>query len=249
MIFINTQNVHSIIDTTLTQSQKNRRTLALNSLINSATLGVPLNIQSAHYKHPVIKQSYLLCQNNKCAYCESVITIVPNNPQQSNNSIEHFRPKGSYIQKYGRKEYHPGYYWLAYDLSNIFIACKKCNNLKANFFPILLHTTRCTTHMGNLDKEEELIVNPFTVDPKEHIVFNKYIIKSKTYKGKTTIKYLGLNRQPLIELRKDVYDALALLKQFIEDDPLAHDNYNNRLSEAELGITQYSKMILDNFRD
>lgn len=50
MIFINTQNVHSIIDTTLTQSQKNRRTLALNSLINSATLGVPLNIQSAHCK-------------------------------------------------------------------------------------------------------------------------------------------------------------------------------------------------------
>jgi len=76
--------------------------------------------------------------NNKCAYCE--ITLA-----SEYGDAEHVRPKGNVIvRQAGQKQFrpkvflppqcaggaeipHPGYFWLAYDLSNLVPSCEKCN--------------------------------------------------------------------------------------------------------------------------
>ncbi len=66
----------------------------------------------------------------KCVYCESLITN--NHP----GDVEHFRPKGRVtdlnnkpvmIKSNGKEVSHPGYYWLAYEISNLMPSCEDCN--------------------------------------------------------------------------------------------------------------------------
>ncbi len=241
MIFIDIRNTHSDIESTLTNKEKKHREKALQKVKEAYNLASQIKIDKKNYQYKQIRDSFLICQKNKCAYCECSIYMG------TNNSIEHYRPKNSYIQKHGRKEHRPGYYWLAYDLSNLFVACTTCNSTKANFFPLLLHTTRCSNHHESIAKEDPLIINPLEIDPTDHIFFDKNIIKSKTQKGKITIKYLDLNRINLLDERNNVYDSLFLLKLFSNRSKKGLINYRRRLQEAEEGKTQYSKMIIDNF--
>ena len=63
----------------------------------------------------------------KCAYCED--RIVSTQP----GDIEHYRPKGCVTNEDGsrvmvdanggKKVPHPGYYWLAYEWTNLLYAC------------------------------------------------------------------------------------------------------------------------------
>lgn len=51
--------------------------------------------------------------------------------------VEHFRPKGGWRQSPGQPIEQPGYYWLAYEWSNLFLACGPCNSRhKRNLFPL-----------------------------------------------------------------------------------------------------------------
>ena len=54
----------------------------------------------------------------KCAYCESSYGAV------YDGDVEHFRPKGKVAEK---DPPTPGYYWLANDWDNLFLACQHCN--------------------------------------------------------------------------------------------------------------------------
>lgn len=241
MKYIDVKDTHDQIELALTENEKSDRANSLEDLKNSYNARSNIQVSDIYYKFRPIKNLLLSIQKDKCAYCECSIYMG------TNNSIEHYRPKNSYIQKHGRKEHRPGYYWLAYDLSNLFVACRTCNSRKANFFPLLLHTTRCPNHHNSIAKEEPLIINPLEIDPSDHIFFDKNIIKPKTLKGKITIKYLDLNRINLSDERKNVYDSLSLLKQFSIGSESARINYRRRLQEAEEGKAQYSKMIIDNF--
>ena len=48
----------------------------------------------------------------KCAYCESSIA-------NQDWDVEHFRPKG----RVAEREKHTGYYWLAYEWTNLYPSC------------------------------------------------------------------------------------------------------------------------------
>lgn len=78
----------------------------------------------------------------KCAYCERV----------GQHDIEHYRPK----RKVSEDLSHTGYYWLAYEWSNLIPSCVKCNRDggKHNKFDIL--GTRVTT--PSLSADNELIL-------------------------------------------------------------------------------------------
>ena len=54
----------------------------------------------------------------KCAYCDSSYGAV------YDGDVEHFRPKGKVKEKDPQT---PGYYWLANDWENLFLACQHCN--------------------------------------------------------------------------------------------------------------------------
>jgi hypothetical protein len=55
-----------------------------------------------------------------------------------------FRPKGGWVQNDGDALTQPGYYWLAYEWSNLLISCQLCNQeFKKNRFPLLNPTRAC----------------------------------------------------------------------------------------------------------
>jgi hypothetical protein len=82
------------------------------------------------YGHKSVKEKLISIQNDKCCFCEARIGHI------SHGDLEHFRPKGGYKSGTQDRLTKPGYYWLAYDFSNLFLACEKCNrSYKPKFLP------------------------------------------------------------------------------------------------------------------
>lgn len=149
-----------------------------------------LEFQSSIYGHADVKSALILAQFGKCAFCESSITHI------SYGDVEHYRPKGGYKQKDGDQLQKPGYYWLAYDWSNLFFACQICNQRhKKNHFPLKKTTRRAKCHHDDIAKEDPLLISP-TEDASQWIGFRgQYAFPIRNSKrGKTTIEVLGLNR-------------------------------------------------------
>lgn len=69
--------------------------------------------ETSHYSVP-IKQELKSIYNNKCAFCEVLLT---EDSTDNKFTVEHFRPK----------EY---YYWLGNEWTNLFPTCKGCNQNK-----------------------------------------------------------------------------------------------------------------------
>lgn len=79
--------------------------------------------------------------------------------------IEHFLPKGKHPDKV-----------VIWD--NLLPSCKRCNLPSAK---------------GTHDPSHEPIINPTTIDPKDHLYMEDYRIKGKDELGSTTVKILYLN--------------------------------------------------------
>jgi len=89
------------------------------------------------YGSPEVKEALREAQHDKCCFCESKITHV------SPGDIEHFRPKAAVRQSPQTPLHRPGYYWLAYEWSNLYLACEQCNRRhKQNLFPLLHDSER-----------------------------------------------------------------------------------------------------------
>ncbi len=84
-------------------------------------------IKSGKYSAPDVLEKLKNIYHSKCSYCESFT---------SSPEIEHYRPKKQ-VKGIARKD-HNGYYWLAYEWSNLLLACHDCNRngVKGNHFPI-----------------------------------------------------------------------------------------------------------------
>lgn len=138
--------------------------------------------------------------SGKCAYCESFPQHV------SSGDVEHFRPK----RPVRDEPQHPGYYWLAYDESNLLPACEKCNraDAKSNLFPVEAGT-RARDPQG-VDGERPLLLNPYLdQDPQEHLRFLKTgHVKPRTPKGRQSISTYRLHRKDLRRRREDRLEHL-----------------------------------------
>lgn len=96
-----------------------------------------LSFDRTVYAAPEVKQALCDDQHGKCAFCESLVRHV------AYGDVEHFRPKAAYRADSGHPLRRPGYYWLAYDWSNLVFACELCNRRhKANLFPLADETRR-----------------------------------------------------------------------------------------------------------
>jgi uncharacterized protein (TIGR02646 family) len=160
------------------------------------------------YGHKTVKEALVRAQHDKCFLCESKITHI------SHGDVEHFRPKAGYRQSEREKLEQPGYYWLAYEWSNLFLACQLCNQVfKKNLFPLADPKARATSHRKPRRREEPLFLDPTVDDPEQFISFRKevpYPINNHP-KGKATIEKLGLVRLKLNERRLEHYDRLSVL--------------------------------------
>ena len=190
-------------------------------------------IDSKFYRADDVLLRLINLYHSKCAYCETRV---------SEPEIEHYRPKK---QINGiKKEEHKGYYWLAYEWTNLLPACHDCNKngVKGNHFPI--EGTRKSTFKDNngtidldanqlmsayLQDEKPLLLNPETpnFDPFVYFEFNnvgQLLPKSgkKTFKFRQadeTIKIIQLNRDKLFGFRKNAIQKIfrGWLKEYYKD--------------------------------
>lgn len=161
--------------------------------------------KNAIYGHESVKTALIEAQHEKCCFCESKVTHI------AYGDIEHFRPKGGWRRTKSSKLTRPGYFWLAYDWSNLLFCCQICNQReKRNHFPIEDEQQRCTHPNKDVSLEKPLFINPRFEDPETHIAFRGEVPfpVNNSKKGKATIDGLGLKRKPLQSRRTDILSAL-----------------------------------------
>ena len=194
----------------------------------------PIEIDDALYKGG--RDAILKLFHGKCAYCESLITA-----DQRHGDVDHFRPKkrvtdqnGTIVEIQGNP--HPGYFWLAYQWTNLLPACASCNRPgtdpdgskggKWDKFPV--DGARAMKYCDPLTTEDPWLIDPYHDDPSEHLEFDPAtgLLGGKTLKGQRTIEILKLNREGLQSLRKRIAKAAgddyreyvaALLRSDIEE--------------------------------
>lgn len=153
---------------------------------------------SGIYAHRTVKDALREAQHDKCALCESKVThITP-------GDVEHFRPKAGYRQGPGDPLVRPGYYWLAYEWSNLLLCCQLCNQrFKGNLFPLARRSRRAKSHRHDIRREKPLLINPATEDPAEFLEFRENLIPAidDNPRGAETIEVFGLNRKELDDKR------------------------------------------------
>jgi hypothetical protein len=176
-------------------------------------------------------------------HCESRVTHI------DYGDVEHYRPKGGYVQAPGHLLQSPGYYWLAYDWSNLLLSCCLCNQRhKANLFPLLDATARAICHRDDVAGERPVFINPATENPTEFIGFNQeYPFGIDALgRGESTIKALGLDREELAEMRRKRLEearrtirTVRVLRHLRERDGQLCAELAQLLREHELAILSY----------
>lgn len=177
-----------------------------------------------------VKNALIKAQFDKCCFCESKITHV------YYGDVEHFRPKGGFRQQSSDPLVQPGYYWLAYAWTNLFLSCALCNQrYKGNLFPLANPPERARSHHDNIQDEDPLFIHPVDNDPEEYIGFRDeyaYAIDGNN-RGEKTIQALGLDRDELDEMRRDVLTNVRMLQRTLRLYDAREDGDGSPLSEDE----------------
>ncbi|TWI85841.1 hypothetical protein IQ13_1010 [Lacibacter cauensis] len=192
----------------------------------------------------------------KCAYCESIYGHV------SDGDVEHFRPKGKVNEKNPQT---PGYYWLANDWGNLFLACMHCNQRRKHIlygettltsygkldqFPVADESKRLLKHTHRLSKEEKvrLLINPCVDDPSKELEYEdkEAVVIPLTNKGKKSIEVFVLQRHLLVQERKK---QLLLLYQQMDRVIRELVRFNNDNSAGQKKVFEDELKILLSFTE
>ncbi|MCB1218055.1 AAA family ATPase [bacterium] len=91
-------------------------------------------------QHAEILKPLLQLFHNKCAFCESRISLEAGKDGSSQAVVHRFRPL-SHATDYGwnlePKEWPDHYWWLAYTWENLYPACRECDESRGNYFPLM----------------------------------------------------------------------------------------------------------------
>ena len=181
--------------------------------------GKAVKVSEALYKRQ--REVIFSASFGKCAYCEANFKL------DQSGDVEHFRPKGAITDENdqpieiddgdaGRRP-HPGYFWLAYDWTNLLPSCGRCNRPiklpdgrlvgKWNRFPVAGAYARTPAELA---VERPLLLNPISDDPSKHLDMDPdtgiIFALGDSPEGRMCIAIFDLNREGLPEARRDVYD-------------------------------------------
>lgn len=192
----------------------------------------------------------------KCAYCESTYAHV------SDGDVEHFRPKGKVNEKNPQK---PGYYWLANDWDNLFLACMHCNQRRRHLlyseatlesygkldqFPVSNEAKRLLKPTDKLSEEEKvrLLINPCVDEPSDDLAYEdkEAVVVPLTEKGEKSIAVFVLQRHLLVQERKK---QMLLLFQQMERVIRELRRFNQDHSAAQRSIFENELNILISFTE
>jgi hypothetical protein len=228
---------------------------------------VPHQINAALYKRE--RDRLLQATHKKCAYCEIWLT-----PGQRKGDVEHYRPKGRVrgrdgklvkVNHQGAMVQHPGYYWLAYDYTNLLPCCSACNRRaydagsglqtgKSDIFPTINNTWAASRLW--IDAEQPALLNPWldTDDPALHLAFDPTTgrVMGLTDRGRETIDILGLNRDGLPEARlKACHSVIRATRNALSDSLAAgvSSEDDNLLQAVVDGSAEFSAICRQAIRD
>ncbi len=199
------------------------------------------DFDSKIYGHTTVKAALRKAQHDKCCFCESKVTHI------SYGDVEHFRPKAGARQKSEAPLERPGYYWLAYEWSNLFFSCQLCNQrYKENLFPLIKPHDRAKSHNDDIGVEKPVFINP-AEDAEKFISFRAEVIFAidDNPRGKATIKALGLDRDKLNDIRKDHYDKLEIIYKVANMTPPVPESKKAKdlIDRSVQSSSQYASMI------
>jgi uncharacterized protein (TIGR02646 family) len=161
------------------------------------------------YGAATVKAQLKADQRDKCCFCEAIFDA------NVAGDVEHYRPKGAVATNAG--PLLPGYYWLAYDWTNLHYACPDCNQYrKRDRFPLTDEAHRARNHHVDLTAEEPLLLDPSADNPRDHINFKGEAPVGLTPRGDATIDLLLLDRAGLERDRLRHLQILSRLRESIE---------------------------------
>ena len=158
---------------------------------------------------------------DKCWYIEC------KNPG-ADDDIDHFRPKASVKEDPS----HPGYYWLAFDWTNLRLSCHHANRPRRNptvgqtggksdHFPLIHPATRARTPSDDISREEPALIDPTNRDDVALLSFQPSgdAVLSPSYSGKHPYEerfrlsnlYLNLNLPKFRDERLTLYNEVVRL--------------------------------------
>jgi hypothetical protein len=160
----------------------------------------------------------------RCAYCEVSLAA-----DRYHGDVEHYRPKAAATDRNwhirngkpirgSTNRCKPGYYWLAYEWSNLLLACCECNQKKSNFFPIVGGRTSRTLTEGCEKTETPLLLNPYNdKHPEKHLEFDK--LGAVTAAGSGVDQERGRETIEICDLDRDILrkERMALAESAILD--------------------------------
>lgn len=198
------------------------------------------------YKSDAVKNALKNAQHGKCCFSEAKFVV-------DDAHVEHFRPKGFVQDQKSGKISYPGYYWLAYEWTNLFY-CKSTTNssLKRNFFPLGGLAKRKLNHL-DARSEISILIDPSAEDPRDHIRFDEEEIKPITERGRRTIELLDLRNGQLDEARRTKFHHLKVMRNAAEllittGFPLNTPELTSlihELNESVLPKSEFSSMAID----
>lgn len=206
------------------------------------------------------KRHFVEAQHEKCAYCETKVLV------SHFGHVDHFRPKSAISEldddpaTWGREKpglsnvegrrsrpiSDQGYWWLAYEWSNLLFACERCNSpWKGTLFPV---TARSLPPRPD-STETPLLLDPYGEEnPNRHLRFGEMGSvepKDESAMGFETIRTLGLDRESLrnareekahtaFRLARDVKDMLDLRERTLDEI------LNEILDSLDIGREEYA---------
>jgi hypothetical protein len=179
--------------------------------------------------------------DDKCAYCETKPLAG------AWGDVEHFRPK----KKVEEDPAHPGYYWLAYDLDNLFPCCQRCNQArgKLNHFPV--SGIRAKTPDDELGAEAALLLNPYQDEYRAHLKFHTYdpagftpaTASGVNPKGDMSVRIYNLNRQELVTERRATIESFRIKLEMAA----IHKTLRQVKEEVEKGTNPHATACLEEY--
>ena len=167
-----------------------------------------------YHSSNTVRNALKSMQHGKCCYCERRLP-------STDLHVEHFRPRGARRQARGETNQYPGYYWLAYDWDNLFLACPTCNIKKGTIFPLGDPSQRAHSHHDDLSAEQAMLIDPALDEPRFHICFVDDAPFPLTDKGQHTVDVLNLYGEELGKLRQEHLGYMEILLNILnlEADP------------------------------
>ncbi|MGH1330214.1 MAG: AAA family ATPase [Paracoccaceae bacterium] len=150
---------------------------------------------------PEVDNALRVLFEGRCAYCESDV------PARKTISVHLHRPPGFAADADGQTDMLH-YVWLAYEWENMLLVCETCASMKSNYFPVKGPRARLNTPINLIADEDALLIDPCDREsislPGEHFSFKPNgMVEGKSPQGAETIHIIGLNREALINVRRE----------------------------------------------